>query len=224
MCSPMARRSSSSTSAMTSLRSRASGRIASRLANASNWRVGGCPLDCLLDVYHVGAGLVPALVTAGFGSLGDSVGDERDVTEDDREQVVEVVRHAASGLAQGLHALDLLHLGVQSFVLRKGFAALAVAPRVEQVLSVAAFAVLCRLGLVLGVAGVAALGAGLHVDPLLGIPGVLALGVGLHVGPLLGVPGAAALGIGLLLKGVAAFAIDRHLGLILSGPLPGDLP
>ena len=47
-----------------------------------------------------------------------------------------------------------------------------VAPRVEQVLRVAAFAVLCRLGLVLGVAGVAALDAGPHVDPLLGIPGV----------------------------------------------------
>ena len=85
---------------------------------------------------------------------------------------------------------------------------------------------MCRLGLVLGVAGVAALGAGLRVDPLLGIPGVLALGVGPHVGPLLSVAGVAALGIGPLLDlaGLAAFAVDRPLSLVLSGPLPAGLP
>ncbi len=83
-----------------------------------------------------------------------------------------------------------------------------------------------RFGLVLGVPGVAALGAGLHIDPLLGVAGVAALGVSLQVDPLLGVPGAAALGIGALLDvaGVAAFAVDRPPGLILSGLLPVDLP
>lgn len=58
------------------------------------------------------------------------------------------------------------------------FAALALAPCVEQVLGVAAFAVLFGLGLVLGVAGVAALGIG----PLLDITGVTAFAVDCPVG------------------------------------------
>ena len=83
-----------------------------------------------------------------------------------------------------------------------------------------------RLGLVLGVPGVPALGVGLRVDLVLRVLGAAALGVGLRVDLVLRVLGAATLGVGLRLDvaGVSAFAIDRHLGLILSGPLPGDLP
>src|ERR1700689_5335278 len=132
MCSPMARRSRSSTLAMTSLRSRASGRIASRLPEGGSW--GGGPRDSVLDVGHVGAGFVPAPVDAGFGGHGESAGDERGVAEDDREEVVEVVGHPAGQLAQGIHPLDLPYLGVQSFVLLKSLAALTGAPRVDQVL------------------------------------------------------------------------------------------
>jgi hypothetical protein len=60
---------------------------------------GGCPVDCLLDLCHVGAGFVPLPVTAGFGGHGEPVGNERGVTENDRQEVVEIVRHAASELA-----------------------------------------------------------------------------------------------------------------------------
>src|SRR6202044_3369951 len=136
----------------------------------------------------------------------------------DREEVVEVVCHPASKLAEGIHPLDQPHLGVQPFVLVKRVAAPTVAPRVGQVLSVPAFAVLRRLGLILGVPGVPALDTSLHVDPLLGVPGVPALGIGFHVDLLLGVPGVAALGIGPLLgvAGLAAFGVDLLLVLARS--------
>ena len=68
----------------------------------------------------------------------------------------------------------------------EGLAALAIAPGIEPVLSVAAFTVLGRLGPVLGGPGPAALDIGPDVDPLLGVVGVTALGVGLDVDPLLG--------------------------------------
>src|ERR1039457_2734913 len=91
-------------------------------------------------------------------------------------------------------------------VLLKCFAALAVAPCVEQVLSVAAFAVLGSLGLVLRVAGVAALGVGLDAGPVLCVAGVAAFAVDCPVGLVL-----------VMLKSLAdlataAFAAGRPLG------------
>ena len=86
---------------------------------------------------------------------------------------------------------------MQSLGLLKSVAALVSAPRVEQFLGVPAFAVLRRLGLVLGVPGVPALGVGLRVDLVLRVLGVAALGAGLRVDLVLRVLGAATLGVGL---------------------------
>ena len=107
-------------------------------------------------------------------------------------------------------------------------AALAIAPGIEPVLSVAAFTVLGRLGPVLGGPGPAALDVGPDVDPLLGLMGVAALGIGLDVDPLLGIPGVTALDIGLDvdpllgLTGVAPLDIDPVLGLAGVAPLAVD--
>ena len=75
------------------------------------------------------------------------------------------VRECVQILDDALHLVRPLMVGDG---LLECFAALALTPCVEQILGIAAVAVLFGLGLVLGIAGVAALGVGLGVDQVLG--------------------------------------------------------
>src|ERR1700722_2079454 len=108
----------------------------------------GCPFAGFLDLREVSAGRfqVRGQVWAGYSrGCGDFFGDERDIVEDHREQVVEVVRDPAGELAEAFEALGLR---LQSLLPLQGLPVLAGGGVVGAVGAVEVFAVFAAGGVV----------------------------------------------------------------------------
>lgn len=80
----------------------------------------GSPSGGGLDVLDVTADAGPALVGVAAVVFADRVRDELGVAEDDRQQVVEVVRHPTGELAHALQTLVLLELVLEELPRRRG--------------------------------------------------------------------------------------------------------
>jgi hypothetical protein len=177
----------------------------------------GRPLGGQLDLLQVAEGRSPVHGPVRAGRGGQGLRNERGVIENHGEQVVEVMGHPASQLAQVFQALGLLQLRLHALGPAQG--ALAVAPHDEPFLGAPALLTGLYVKLFPGIAGVPALLTGFHVKLFPGIAGVPALLTGLHVDLLLGVPRFPALLTGLhidlLLRLPALFAAQSLPALAL---------